>query len=115
MIKLPVKLKRFIVSSTLLICSVLLTNVSAQNINFTCKLDSSLINNQYRYSIIVDLTNNSSPSTVSLFEYNLNKGYSLLQKKEDLTALSYTFFTNDRRKWMVMVERGDQNNSKIIK
>ncbi len=89
--------------------------VEAQNIKFSCTLDSTLINNQFRYSITVTLPDNVTTCTVSLFEKEPNKSYHLIDKKEHIIAGSCTFYTSERRSWMVMVESGNQNNSKIIK
>ena len=90
-------------------------NVDAQHIHFTCKLDSTLSNNQYTYSITVNLPNAVSSCSIRIFEQQQNLNYHLLEHKEHITSGSYTFYTSERRKWMVMVESGNQNNSKIIK
>src|SRR5208283_4494878 len=84
--------------------------LEAQNIKFNCKLDSTVENSQFRYSITVNLPYNVSNCTISLFGRMENLNYQLIDKQEHISSKSYTFYTSERRKWMVLVESGGQNS-----
>ena len=109
-------IKKIIFVPFVFICLFIFTGTfNSQNINFTSKIDSIVENGHNKYLITVVLTDDVSAFTVSLFGRDQNLNYKLIEKKDQYSSKTCTFYTYERRKWMVVVESGGHSNSGIVK
>jgi hypothetical protein len=85
------------------------------NINFTYKVDSTVINNNVAYSISINIISGNYPINIYLFDKVPWNGGKEIKKEENNYVSSYTFSKLPKGNYFIVLKNNESAASKSLK